>query len=63
VASIQWKAKREALEALPAPAVRRALRQAAGLSQADVATAVGAHKSAISRWEAGTSAPHGDLWS
>jgi transcriptional regulator with XRE-family HTH domain len=38
---------------LPSPAVRRALREEAGLSQAELAKALGVHRETISRWEAG----------
>jgi DNA-binding transcriptional regulator YiaG len=39
---------------LPPPAERRARREGAGLSQADIARAVGVTPAAVSRWEAGT---------
>lgn len=42
---------------LPAPAARRAIRTASGLSQADVAQEVGVSTETISRWEAGTVTP------
>lgn len=44
--------------ALPPPAARRALRQAAGATLQEVADAVGAtHRSTVSRWEAGSRTP------
>jgi DNA-binding transcriptional regulator YiaG len=44
-------------EALPAPPVRRLLREQAGLSQADVAAALGVGRTAVTRWEMGTRSP------
>jgi transcriptional regulator with XRE-family HTH domain len=44
---------------LPSPSVRRELREAAGLSQADIAAALGVSPAAVSRWEAGKRAPRG----
>lgn len=44
---------------LPEPALRRALRESAGLSQGDLATALGVTRSAVSRWEAGQREPRG----
>ena len=38
---------------LPAPAIRRALREDAGLSQQDVADVCGVTRAAVSRWESG----------
>ena len=35
------------------------VRTAAGLSQRDLAGAVGVHAATLSRWEGGTRAPHG----
>lgn len=45
---------------LPDPATRRALRVAAGLSQADVAACVGVDRASVSRWETGHRSPRGD---
>jgi DNA-binding transcriptional regulator YiaG len=45
---------------LPPPAVRRALREERGLSQADVARAVGVSRQAVSAWEAGKRKPRGE---
>lgn len=42
---------------LPPPGVRRALREAAGLSLADVADAVGVSRQAVGHWEDGTRFP------
>ncbi len=57
---MDWRLKRSATQALPAPRTRRALREAAGLSQADIAGAVGVGKATVSRWESGTSSPTGE---
>jgi transcriptional regulator with XRE-family HTH domain len=45
--------KVRARRGLPAPAIRRALREAAGLSQQDVAEVCGVTRAAVSRWESG----------
>ncbi|WP_323184498.1 helix-turn-helix domain-containing protein [Streptomyces sp. NBC_00892] len=42
---------------LPPPAVRAALRQAEGLTQAEVATAIGVSRVAFHRWETGQAEP------
>ncbi|WP_030905018.1 telomere-associated protein Tap [Streptomyces sp. NRRL F-5126] len=42
---------------LPAPEERRRLREAAGLSQAQVARALGARREAVGSWESGRSEP------
>lgn len=44
---------------LPTPADRRALRVAAGLTTAELGTAVGVSKQAITSWENGTRTPRG----
>jgi transcriptional regulator with XRE-family HTH domain len=44
---------------LPTPDVRRALRKAAGASQADVAGVIGVTPEAVGHWEAGTRTPKG----
>ncbi|MEU0971332.1 helix-turn-helix transcriptional regulator [Streptomyces sp. NPDC005917] len=44
---------------LPAPEERRAIRQAAGLSQGELAEAIGVTRQAVSHWEAGTRTPKG----
>jgi DNA-binding XRE family transcriptional regulator len=45
---------------LPSPDVRRALRQAAGISQADVARAAGVTRQAVHLWERGMRVPCGE---
>jgi len=42
---------------LPPPQVRRALRIAAGLSLAEVASAVGVSRQAVAHWEGGSRRP------
>lgn len=42
---------------LPDPAERKRLREAAGLSQAQIATALGARREAVGNWEIGKSEP------
>ncbi|WP_030889940.1 MULTISPECIES: helix-turn-helix transcriptional regulator [unclassified Streptomyces] len=44
-------------EALPSPHVRAKLRLAAGLTQQDVADAVGVKRVAVTRWELGQTSP------
>jgi DNA-binding transcriptional regulator YiaG len=44
---------------LPAPDQRKAIREAASLSQADIAEALGVTRAAVARWEAGTRRPTG----
>lgn len=44
-------------QALPPPNVRRALREAAGLSQEDIARAIGTSRQAVAHWEAGDRYP------
>ena len=44
---------------LPDPGIRRMLRIEAGLTQDDVAAAVGVTRTAISRWESGDRHPRG----
>ncbi|GHC27044.1 MULTISPECIES: helix-turn-helix transcriptional regulator [Streptomyces rochei group] len=46
---------------LPAPPERRAIREAAGLTQAQVASAIGVSKQAIGLWESGLRTPRGPL--
>ena len=53
--------KTQAHRDLPGPALRGAIRQDAGLSQADVAEAIGVTRAAVSRWETGDRRPRGDL--
>ena len=42
---------------LPSPAARRFLREGAGLTQAELAAAIGVSRAALSRWEAGNRFP------
>jgi transcriptional regulator with XRE-family HTH domain len=44
---------------LPPPPTRRALREASGLSGADVARAMGVTRQAVSNWERGLRDPRG----
>ncbi|MFE3128302.1 helix-turn-helix domain-containing protein [Streptomyces hydrogenans] len=44
-------------EELPPPRVRAKLRMAAGLTQQDVADAVGVKRVAVTRWELGQTSP------
>ncbi|AXE27923.1 transcriptional regulator (plasmid) [Streptomyces globosus] len=45
-------------DTLPSPRVRQQLRLAAGLTQAEVADAIGVQRVAVARWEAGLTQPH-----
>ncbi|HVL92443.1 MAG TPA: helix-turn-helix transcriptional regulator [Acidimicrobiales bacterium] len=55
--------KRQAKRGLPAPAMRRAIREASGLSQEDIAQAFQPpiHRETVSRWERGERTPRGAL--
>jgi len=53
------QAKMRAKRALPPPAMRRAIRLGAGLSQADVAEIMGVARESVARWEAGARTPRG----
>jgi DNA-binding transcriptional regulator YiaG len=44
---------------LPSPAQRRALREAAGLSQRELAKAIGVSQASIAHWEASRRVPRG----
>lgn len=44
---------------LPSPEQRRALRESAGLSQQELAEAIGVTRQAVSHWEAGIRNPRG----
>ncbi|MBH1937830.1 helix-turn-helix domain-containing protein [Streptomyces sp. AV19] len=44
-------------EILPSPRVRQQLRVAAGLSQTEVAEAIGVKRLAVARWESGEAHP------
>jgi len=45
---------------LPPASTRRALREAAGVTQDAVASACGVTRQAVSTWEAGRATPHGE---
>ncbi|MEU7649883.1 helix-turn-helix transcriptional regulator [Streptomyces huasconensis] len=45
-------------DTLPSPRVRQQLRVTAGLTQAEVADAIGVKRVAVARWEAGVAKPH-----
>ena len=44
---------------LPDPEMRRLLRLKAGLTQAEIAAAIGVERPTVSRWEAGIRSPRG----
>lgn len=46
--------------ALPPPQMRRAIRQAAGFSAAEVASLMGVTRQAVGKWERGERMPRGD---
>lgn len=46
---------------LPDPAIRRLLREQAGLSQADLAATLDVTRTAVTRWELGQRSPRGEL--
>lgn len=46
---------------LPAPAERKAVREAAGLTLAQVASAIGVTPQAVGLWESGHRTPRGSL--
>lgn len=46
---------------LPAPAIAKAIRQAAGVSQSAVADELAVHRVTVARWESGDRRPQGDL--
>ncbi|MEU8837435.1 helix-turn-helix domain-containing protein [Streptomyces sp900116325] len=45
-------------DTLPTPQVRQRLRLAVGLTQTEVAEAIGVKRLAVARWEAGLAQPH-----
>lgn len=53
--------KMRARQELPPPAVRRTLREAAGLSREDIAREVGCSRQAVLHWESGRCSPRGPL--
>ena len=46
---------------LPPPAVAKAIREGAGVSQARMATALGVHRVSVARYECGSRRPRGEL--
>jgi DNA-binding transcriptional regulator YiaG len=46
---------------LPSPAIARAIRHEAGVSQQQVADELGIHRVSVARWELGERAPRGEL--
>lgn len=46
---------------LPAPEMRRALRQASGLSASEVAACLGVSRQTVAQWERGVRTPRGPL--
>jgi transcriptional regulator with XRE-family HTH domain len=46
---------------LPPPAVARAIRDAAGVSQQQLADELGVNRVTVARWELGTRTPRGEL--
>jgi HTH-type transcriptional regulator/antitoxin MqsA len=46
---------------LPPPKVAQAIRRAAGVTQQQLADALGVHVITVGRWEAGTRTPRGEL--
>jgi DNA-binding transcriptional regulator YiaG len=55
----QALARSRALKRLPAPRDRRRIRERAGISQADVASALDVSRIAVLRWERGDRTPRG----
>lgn len=45
---------------LPPPKIRRAIREAVGATQADIADELGIHRETVSRWESGERTPRGE---
>jgi transcriptional regulator with XRE-family HTH domain len=54
-------ARGNARRRLPEPRFRRMLRESAGVSQGDIAKALGVSRSAVSRWESGQRDPSSTL--
>lgn len=46
---------------LPEPDRLRSLRESAGISQQELATALGVTRAAVSHWENGTRSPRGEM--
>ena len=55
----QLLARSRATRRLPAPLVRRALRESAGLSQQALASYLEVERATVSRWEGGARTPRG----
>lgn len=53
--------KAQALKRLPPPSLARAIREAARVSQVDVAEDLDVHPTTVARWEAGLRRPRGEL--
>ena len=53
-------ARARAYRSLPAPSERREIRELAGLTQSEVAAALGVSAPALSRWETGDRVPRRD---
>lgn len=51
--------KIRARRGLPAPALRRVIRESAGATQEDIAAEVGVNRVTVSRWESGQREPSG----
>jgi DNA-binding transcriptional regulator YiaG len=58
--AIDLIARVRARQRLPEPPLRRSVRESAGVSQGDLAKALGVTRSAVSRWEAGHREPRGE---
>lgn len=51
----------QAARRTPSGRLARELRRSAGLTQADVAQALGVNRVTVTRWETGVQRPHGEL--
>lgn len=63
MATLEEALTRAAARSVPLPALlmRRALREAANLTQRDVATVLGVDRASVARWELGSREPRGEL--
>ena len=59
--SLARAARRRGQQPLPEPGVRRAIRIASGLTQADLAAVLAVRRPTVSRYESGVREPKGDL--